>query len=243
MTVGVATAMESERTRIEALLEHGERTEAFGRAFFSGTLGANRIVLGETGIGKVNAAVGATALIAGFQPDCLISTGVAGGVDATLRVMDAVASSEIVYHDVDCGPGNAPGQVQGLPPRFAADARLLACAKAVRAEGVRVVAGLVASGDRFVVEPAQVDAIRASFPEALAVDMESGALAQVCHLFGVPFLSFRILSDVPGAEDGAARLAQYEGFWKDVSAHSFALVRAFLEALPARLPPVREETA
>ena len=97
--------------------------------------------------------------------------------------------------------------------------------------------GLISSGDRFVVEPGQIAAIRAAFPGTLAVDMESGALAQVCHLFGVPFLSFRILSDVPGAEDGAARCAQYENFWKTVADRSFSLIRAFLETLPPSLGP------
>ena len=237
MIVGITTAMASERTRIENMLRAPHRAEALGRPFVVGGLGENEIVLGETGIGKVNAAVGATALLSSFRPDCLISAGVAGGADPSLRVMDAVAGAEVVYHDVDCGPGNVPGQVQGLPPRFAADSRLLTLARSVRAPDVRVAEGLISSGDRFVVEPGQIAAIRAAFPGTLAVDMESGALAQVCHLFGVPFLSFRILSDVPGAEDGAARCAQYERFWKTVADRSFSLIHAFLETLPPSLGP------
>ena len=235
MVVGIVTAMESERTRIEGLLGGCGTKEALGRVFRVGTLGANTVVLGETGIGKVHAAVGATAMIASFHPDCLISTGVAGGADPSLRVMDAVAGADVVYHDVDCGPGNAPGQVQGMPPSYPGDPRLLSHARSVRAEGVRVVAGRIASGDRFVTDPAQIADIRARFPETLAVDMESGALAQVCRLFGVPFLSFRVLSDVPGAADGAARFAQYEHFWKTVADRSFSLIRAFLETLPPSL--------
>ncbi len=81
-----------------------------------------------------------------------------------------------------------------MPPRFDADARLLGRALAVDAGGVRIVRGLLASGDAFVAERGQQDAIRARFPDAIAVDMESGALAQVCHAAGVPFLSLRILS-------------------------------------------------
>jgi len=237
MVVGIVTAMESERTRIKRMLGGCEAKEAHGRIFRVGALGTNTIVLGESGIGKVNAAVGATVMLSSFRPDCLISTGVAGGVDPSLRVMDAVAGSEVVYHDVDCGPGNAPGQVQGMPPRYAGDPRLLAHARSVRAEGVRVAEGLIASGDRFVTEPERISSIRAAFPETLAVDMESGALAQVCSIFGVPFLSFRVLSDVPGATDGAARFAQYESFWKEVADRSFSLIRAFLEALPPSLSP------
>lgn len=69
----------------------------------------------QCGIGKVNAAAGAVELIRNFEPDCIISTGVAGGIDSCLKVMDVVASRQIVYHDVWCGEGNAYGQIQGLP--------------------------------------------------------------------------------------------------------------------------------
>jgi adenosylhomocysteine nucleosidase len=62
--------------------------------------------------------------------------------------------------------------------------------------------------------------------------MESGALAQVCHLYGVPFLSFRILSDTPGAK---GHFNQYMDFWRTMADRSFAVTEAFLNALPAEL--------
>ena len=231
MKIGIATAMASERSQIERLLEKRETVVANGRRFCVGRIDRNEVVLGETGIGKVNAAVGAVAMIHGFHPDCLLSTGVAGGLDASLRVMDAVAASEVVYHDVDCGPGNAPGQVQGLPPSYFGDPRLLECAKSIRAES-KIAAGLICSGDQFVTSRGQLDAIKARHPAGLAVDMESGALAQVCHIYGVPFLSFRILSDTPGAE---WHFDQYKDFWSTMADRSFAVTEAFLNALPAKL--------
>ena len=234
MTVGVAIAMASERALVEALLENRAEETARSRRFVAGTLGPNRVVLAETGIGKVNAAVGAAALLDAFRPDCLVSTGVAGGLDPSLRVGDVVAAAEVVYHDVDCGPGNEYGQVQGMPPRFRCDGRLLALAAAAGAAGgARIVRGLLASGDTFVAERGQQDAIRARFPDALAVDMESGALAQVCHVAGVPFLSLRILSDAPDAGDG--RYAQYEDFWATAAERAFAVSGRFLRSLPASL--------
>lgn len=229
MTIGVAVAMASERARLEGLLKNRADETAHGRRFAVGSLGPNRVVLAETGIGKVNAALGAAALLDAFRPDCLVTTGVAGGLDPSLRVADVVVAAQVVYHDVDCGPGNEYGQVQGMPPRFDADARLLECALAVDAGGVRIVRGLLASGDAFVAERGQQDAIRGHFPDALAVDMESGAIAQVCHAAGVPFLSLRILSDVPGA----GRFAQYEGFWETMADRAFAVSRRFLRSLPA----------
>ena len=79
-------------------------------------------------------AIGAVELIHEWHPDCIISTGVAGGIDASLGVMAVVIGAEVIYHDVDCGPGNLPGQVQGLPPSFHGDPRLLECAKSIRAD-------------------------------------------------------------------------------------------------------------
>ena len=255
MRIAVLTAMGSERSQIERLLS-GREERPFGRARVAaadarldgsvglaprravlGRIGANEIVLAESGIGKVNAAVGAVEIAHAFQPDCLVSTGVAGGIDASLRVMDVVVAAEVAYHDVDCGPGNARGQVQGLPPRFAADPRLLAAARtaAARVGGkARVAFGLVCSGDQFISDRVQLDAVKTAFPDGLAVEMESGSLAQTCHLLGLPFLGFRIVSDTPGVE---GHVAQYEDFWGTMADRSFAVTRAFLEALPARLIP------
>jgi len=240
MKIGIATAMGSEKALIEKLLGNVHTVALKDRTFCIGSLGPHEIVLGETGIGKVNAAIGAMELIREFAPDFLMSTGVAGGLDSSLRVMDIVAAKEVAYHDVDCGPGNEYGQVQGLPTYFPCDKRLLAHAASLKNESSRTVVGLICSGDRFISKPAHLAVIKSYFPKALAVDMESGALAQVCYLQGVPFLSFRILSDTPGAPD---RFAQYTDFWDTVSQRAIGLLREFLETLPASLDdiPVPED--
>ena len=118
MKIGVISAMESEHRRLVACLEGAQEVRKGIYTYVCGKLGDNEAILTRCGIGKVNAAVGAAELVRFFAPDCIVSTGVAGGIDASLRVMDVVAASEVVYHDVWCGMGNAYGQVQGLPPRF-----------------------------------------------------------------------------------------------------------------------------
>ena len=235
MKIGIATAMGSEKALIEKLLGNIRSVALKDRTFLIGTLGRHEIVLGETGIGKVNAAIGAMELVREFSPDFVMSTGVAGGLDSSLRVMDIVVASEVAYHDVDCGPGNEYGQVQGLPTRFPCDRRLLAHALSLKNEASRTVAGLVCSGDRFISKPAHLAVIKSYFPKALAVDMESGALAQVCYLLGVPFLSFRILSDTPGAPD---RFAQYTDFWDTIAHRAMDLLRVFLDTLPDSLDAI-----
>ena len=216
MKIGIIVALDGEFEQMKKLL--GGRSE--------GVVAGNEVVLHRSGIGKVNAALEAQSFINEYPLDCMVSTGVAGGLSGELAAMDVIAASEVVYHDVWCGEGNAYGQVQGFPERFAADAGLYACALASGAKG-----GLLASGDFFVSGSEQADAILGHFPEALAVDMESGAIAQTCHKHGVPFLSLRIISDTAGEN----HQGEYDDFWKSISEGSFDSVRNFLLNLPERI--------
>lgn len=231
MKIGIIAAMASEREQLARLVK-GMRTEQHGLFEYTvGRLGGNTLYIMECGIGKVNAAVGASELMAHMQPDVVVSTGVAGGIDEKAGVMEVVAASEVVYHDVWCGNGNEVGQIQDMPARFFCDGRLLSVAVSLDAS-VPVHAGLICTGDKFITERAELDAIKAEFPEGLAVDMESAAIAQVCHLYRVPFISFRIISDTPGAD---AHWQQYENFWETMADRSFGVVRTFLEGLPSSL--------
>ena len=74
--------------------------------------------------------------------------------------------------------------------------------------------------------------IKRNFPEGLAVDMESAAIAQICYLYKVPFISFRIISDTPGAEQ---HLEQYKNFWGEMADRSFHVTETFLKSLPNKL--------
>lgn len=234
MRIAILSAMTKEHEQLTALLQT-PRTEHHGRyAFTIGTIGANECVLLQCGIGKVNAAVGTATLIHRYAPDCVVSTGCAGGIDDSLNVMDVVVSREVAYHDVDI-PGCEPGQVQGLPQRFRAEEQLVDVATTMPrdADATAVIrAGLICSGDQFISDAAQLAAIKGRFPEALAVDMESAAIAQTCHLLQTPYVSFRVLSDTPGADN---HLEQYFDFWDRMATQSFATTRRFLMALPDRL--------
>ena len=110
--------MSSEQKQVEQLLANKKEYVEGPFQYTEGTIQNNTVILMKCGIGKVNAAAGTVELIRNFHPDCIISTGVAGGIDSGLKVMDVVAGSQIVYHDVWCGEGNAYGQIQGLPALF-----------------------------------------------------------------------------------------------------------------------------
>ena len=231
MKIGVLTAMTSEYEQLATLLADAQQCEKGGISYLVGRISSNEIVLRQCGIGKVNAAVGTAELIRSFAPDAIVSTGVAGGIDASLAVMDVVVSSSIVYHDVWCGMGCEYGQVQGMPAVFAADEKLCSVATSLNEcpENVtRIHAGLICTGDQFITSREELDKIKSNFPAGLAVDMESAAIAQTCHIYGVPFVSFRIISDTPGVDK---HIEQYENFWGEMANRSFLVTRSFLSKL------------
>lgn len=227
MKIGIIIAMDKEFQRIKALLADAEETQHNGRTYVIGTLGHNTLIMHQCGIGKVNAAIGATDLINTFSPDTMISTGVAGGADVSLNVQEVVASTQTCYHDAYCGSEVAYGQIIGQPARFDSDSTLLEKAMAVCC-GTKINKGLIVTGDWFVDSREKMSDIISHFPDAMAVDMESAAIAHTCHLYGIPFISFRIISDIP-LKDNKAQ--QYFDFWEKISENSFSVTKSFLEKL------------
>lgn len=182
----------------------------------------------KSGIGKAGAARAATEFILAEHPDCIINSGCAGGIGAGVGVFDIVLGKQTAYHDVWCGEGNLPGQVQGLPQRFDADPSLLAAALGLQT-GCTLHSGLICTGDQFLTSSEEDARVLDIYPDALACDMESAAIAQVCRHYGVPFLSFRIISDARHAEQKSE--AGYNDFWQKIGEDSFAFVRQLLESL------------
>lgn len=227
MKIGIVIAMDKEFQRVRELLIGAEEMEVDGRKFVTGRIGTNDMVLLQCGIGKVNAAIGATEMIDRFNPDAVVSTGVAGGASTELNVQEVVVATETCYHDVYCGEDQAYGQIMGMPARFVSDQQLLETALSIDC-GVKINKGLTVTGDWFVDSKEKMRSIIEHFPEAMAVDMESAAIAHVCCLRKVPFLSFRIISDIP-LKDNKAQ--QYFDFWDRIADGSFHVTKAFLEKI------------
>lgn len=202
--IGIIGAMAQEVSILASQLENAERHEHTGGIFYTGRRHGLDVVILQSGIGKVNAAVGTAVLLERYQPDAIINTGSAGGFARDMHIGDVVVSDEVRHHDVDVTAfGYEFGQVPNMPAAFAADAglRLLARQAVKTLDEVGVREGLIATGDSFMADPERVNATRARFPSMLAVDMEAAAIAQACHLFGCPFVVIRALSDIPGSGD------------------------------------------
>ncbi|MBR4365263.1 MAG: 5'-methylthioadenosine/adenosylhomocysteine nucleosidase [Bacteroidaceae bacterium] len=222
MRIGIIIAMEKEFRQIAALLDN--KTELHSELFdyVSGNIGEKEIILQRCGIGKVNAAVGTADMIIGYHPQLVISTGCAGASSPDVDVRDVVVGSTVAFHDVYCGPNNAYGQMQDMPPYYNAPRELVEKALAI---SPRVKEGLIASGDWFVDSLDKTKEILSHFPEAIAVDMESGSIAQTCYLFKVPFISFRVISDNALKENN---IQDYQKFWSELADESFDIVKAFI---------------
>jgi adenosylhomocysteine nucleosidase len=229
MTLAIVSAMHQELAAVLALMPDEKKQLAAGREFWVGHLHGREVVAVLSRIGKVAAATTATALIERFGVDRIVFTGVAGGLAPGVKVGDVVIAGSFLQHDLDASPIFPRHEVPLYgTSRFETDVALsdaLAAAARQALPGTRQHRGLVVSGDRFVATTAESRALQAELPEALAVEMEGAAIAQVCRDYGVPFAAVRTVSD--RADDAAH--GDFTKFVEEVaSRHSAAIVAALL---------------
>lgn len=217
MTLAIVSAMREELSALRAALDGTRAETVAGREFVHGRLAGHAVVLVLSGIGKVAAAATAALLIDRLGARALLFTGVAGGLGAGVRVGDVVVAQELLQHDLDASPLFPRWEVplkgrSRFPTGPGLSAALLAACDEVLAtpppglaalglHAPRRHTGLVVSGDRFVSSSAESAALRAALPDALAVEMEGAAMAQVCADFGCPIAVVRTVSD--RADDSA----------------------------------------
>lgn len=167
----------------------------------------DEVIMLQCGIGKVNGALGAMTLME-LGVDCIISSGVAGSSSALVDTGAVVVGKYYQYHDVYCGKEVKRGVVQGELSHFTADEGLYDIAMTM--ESAKFIYGTIVTGDQFVDDANKMMDVNDICPDNIAVDMESCAIAQVCHKCKKPFISFRIISDSilnPNAK-------KYSDFWE-----------------------------
>ncbi len=200
-----------------------------------GTYNGHDISIYHSGIGKVNAAIGTLSIINAIHPDIILSTGMAGAVSSSVDLRSVVLGRQVAYHDVYCGSECLPGQVQGMPQFFEGYQPLIDVALSTNEPGVpaRAVQGLICTGDQFITDVNGIKVIADKFPQALACEMESAAIAHVCYVYNMPFLAIRIISDTPGRT--VDHQLQWEDFLANMGKNSFLWMRNFLAAIPPNL--------
>ena len=248
--IGIMSAMHEELAAVLARMPDEQRVTVAGRDFWVGHWQGHAVVAVLSRIGKVAAATTATVLLERFQVDTLVFTGVAGGMGLGVRVGDVVVANGFVQHDMDASPLFPRHEVPLYGrARFETDVNLSAqlaeagqqvLAKAAQHLGAgtladfqldspRVHQGLVISGDRFVATSTESQALRLALPDALAVEMEGAAVAQVCHDYAVPFAAVRTIS---ARADDAAH-TDFNRFIREVaSRYSLAILSQWLTNRP-----------
>jgi len=204
--IGILGAMTEEVRLIGTRLDDSASSQVGGRDYQIGRLGTRKVVLAISGFGKVAAASTVTTMLDRFDPEAILFTGVAGALDPGVKRGAVVVADELIQHDFDASPivprFVIPSlQVDRIPTDPAWTKRLAAAAPS--APGAAVHRGLVLSGDRFISSDAARSELRSLFPNALAVEMEGAAVAQVCAERKVPFAVVRVISDTADDHAGA----------------------------------------
>ena len=247
--IAIISALHEELAEVLDLMPDEHKTTIAGRQFWRGHLHGHEVVAVLSGIGKVAAATTATVLLEHFKPEQVIFTGVAGGLATGVEVGDIVVGNAFAQHDMDASPLFPRHELPGYSrSRFAGDMALTQVLQEAAKDAVTwlpkllddqtlrgfglhspsVHTGEIVTGDRFVSTQAESEALRAELPQALAVDMESAAVAQVCFDYGVPFGAVRTVSD--RADDEAH--VDFQHFLQQVARHySGRIVRKALNLL------------
>ena len=228
MKIGIIVAMGKELNLLLHLIENKSEKTIDNYKIYAGNIDKHEVFAMQCGIGKVNAAIGTYVLINSFSPDLVINTGVAGGADKVVSQMDIVVCERIAHHDIWCGPGTVYGEAAGCPLYFQSDANILAKIRKSQI-GKNLKYGLICSGDKFISKVEEIETIKSNYPEAIAVDMESASIAQVCNLKDVPVFVLRVISDTPGQEADNAK--QYDNFWETAPEHTFKVLSDILELI------------
>jgi adenosylhomocysteine nucleosidase len=246
MTLAIVAALHEELAAVLALMPDEQRQRLAGRDFWCGHLHGREVVAVLSGIGKVAAASTATLLAARFGVSAMVFTGLAGGLGPGVRVGDVVVACSYLQHDLDATPLFPQYEVPGTGlAHFATDPGLTAdLARAAQAtldglpgllgaqvldrfdlRAARLHQGLIVSGDRFVATTAESQALQQALPDALAVEMEGAAFAQVCRDWALPFAAVRMVSD---RADDSAHVDFVQFLQQVASRYSAAVVRQLL---------------
>ena len=191
MKIGMMYAMDGE---IESLLknENARLIEKVAGASFYQI--RDNVIACAGGVGKVNAAMSTQLIISRYQPDVVLNVGVAGCFE-NVPIGTLVLATGFVQHDSDTTAlGDPVGLVSTVnmvifPTSWQEKSRL-----SLDKLGLPYRTGLVATGDWFATDTPRSQWIFDTF-HPLLCEMEGGAVAQVCHRNGVPFIALKSVSD------------------------------------------------
>lgn len=229
MKIGIIAAMEQELKLLVEHLENKKEETVLSNTYYTGTFAGHDLVLVQSGVGKVMAAMSVAILVETFGVDAIINTGSAGAVAEGLNIGDVVVADKLVYHDVDLTAfGYDYGQMSMQPLYFESDAKFVETfEKVLTQQSLASKIGLIATGDSFIAGQDKIDAIKGHFPQVLAVEMEGAAIAQATHATGKPFIVIRATSDTAAHDANIT----FDEFIIQAGKQSAQVLMAFLKEL------------
>jgi adenosylhomocysteine nucleosidase len=232
---GIITALDVELSGIIEILEKKQCERIGSRDYFRGSIYGVETVAAASSIGKVAAASCCAVLLQHYHVDEIIALGTCGALAPQLRIGDIVLAKSLVQHDFDGRPVLKRFATPLLKkPFFEIDSNQLhrkatALSKIIEDRSIisdispekltrfqisspRLFNGVVATGDQVISTKEQKDTLLELIPDATCVDMEGGALAQVCHEYKKPLTVIRVVSDTATQSS----LANFSLFTRDI---------------------------
>ncbi len=189
-------AMPEEITPILERIGEYKITKYASNIYYETSYKGCELVIAYSKIGKVFSTLTATSLIEHFGCTKLLFSGVAGGINPSLKIGDLIVATKLVQHDLDITAfGHPMGFVPGGSVFIESDKEFIGMAKNVAKElGKTLQEGVIATGDQFVHDSKVKDAIATHF-NADALEMEGASVAVVCNALNTPFFILRAISD------------------------------------------------
>ncbi|WP_040236276.1 5'-methylthioadenosine/adenosylhomocysteine nucleosidase [Borrelia crocidurae] len=234
----ITSAMDEEAREIHQIIENKEEIKIDNylgeKKIYKGEIEGHKVISLTTGIGKVNAAMWNSYIIAKYKITHIINSGTAGGLQesSNIKISDIIISSQTAFHDFNLTQFDYQiGQVPGFPQKFESDKTLLNKVISIikdKFQNVNVHIGLILTGDQFIEDEKQIEKIKNDFKDALAVEMESAAIAQVAYTFNIPFIVTRSISDFPNNKNNHI---DFNKFLQDASKNSAKMVRELIKSI------------
>ncbi|HHT83785.1 MAG: 5'-methylthioadenosine/adenosylhomocysteine nucleosidase [Christensenellales bacterium] len=222
MTIGIIIAMQEEAKPYKKHILTDQ--EIYGKKFLIGKIADKDIVICLSGIGKVNAAFACALMVERFKPDLIINTGVSGGLGVT-KAYDIVIADKAVQHDADTTAlGDPKGMVSTVNKIYFDTSKKHN--ELIKAYLDNACVGTVACGDQFIADKRLASEIARQF-NAIAVDMESAAVAQVAYITKTDLVIIRGISD--GADEEAP--VDFMSLIEQISQKIYEAVKKVIERL------------
>jgi adenosylhomocysteine nucleosidase len=185
-------------------------TEHLQARLYRGNLAGRAVVLAEVSPGKVQTAAVTQHLIDTYGAGLVMSCGSAGALAPQLQIGDVILANTLTLHDFGLyakggfqhlgffDHNNPDGrhyqQMLHVNPALLATAQQAVHAIKWPEITPAIHTGCLVSGDQVIADDTKKQWLHHSF-NALAVDMESGAMAQIAYLNHVSWLAVRAVSD------------------------------------------------